>query len=307
MTAVSMSVEDMLDPLLQLYLDRNWLIFPCAWGSSRAPLVMGGFHAASRDPGVVADWCRRWPKARWAVRTGKAPQGSDIVIIDLDRKNGKNGFETFARVTGSTEMPATARVRTPSGGGVHLYFRAPATGCLSTQDDGSRTRRGLGQGIDVKGDLNQCHVPGGASSQHCWDEEFNLLTVPLMVLPAILTPIEIPEPVDQMPSPERRAAISNVGAYAKATLGRTCDRIRSASPGRQRRVLNYESYEMGRLATALGLDHRAVVEELIEAGLGMQREGGREPWRRHDVKYQVEHAFEDGLKEPKQPQIRNRR
>jgi hypothetical protein len=292
---------------LQLYLRRNWPIFPCRWDGSRAPLTPFGFKSASRDPGVVADWSRRFPRAFWALRTGRAPMGSDVAVVDLDRKNGKDGFRTFAELTGSSELPATPRVHTPHTG-THLYFRAPPGGCHSVTDPGSRRRPGLGSGIDFKCDLAQAHLPGGPMSPYRWDDEFNLVTIPqLMMLPAVLTPVEIRDAEDEMPPRERRPAINNLDNYARAALTGTCDRIRSTPPGGQRKRLNDESLQMGNLAAGLGLDHQTVVDALVEAGLGMQNEWGKPPWTRHDIKKTVQDGFRDGLRKPYQPRVRGRR
>jgi hypothetical protein len=49
-----------LDPLLQLYLDRGWLIFPC---DKRGPLIRNGngFYDATNDVKLVTRWWTLWP------------------------------------------------------------------------------------------------------------------------------------------------------------------------------------------------------------------------------------------------------
>jgi Bifunctional DNA primase/polymerase, N-terminal len=303
--------ESRLEPLLQLYLRRHWMVFPCAWYGAREPLVKGGFHAASRDPGVVFDWWQREPRALVAMPTGRRPQGNGFAVVDVDRKNGKDGFKTLAELLGTTALPLVPRVHTPSGG-LHLYYQAPPNGCHSTIDKGGKIRPGLGSGVDFKADRSQVHAPGGSpSSPYRWDDQCNLLTIPqLMPLPAVLIPVEveISDEEDAAPAPDSRPASGKlVDLYAKAAIAKTCDRIRAAVPGVQRKTLNDESFQMGSLAAGLGLDHQAIRAQLIGAGLAMQQQAGRDAWTRHDVKKTVEDGFRDGLRKPYRPRIGGRR
>jgi hypothetical protein len=306
-----------LEPQLQLYLSRHWMVFPCAWYGAKAPLVKGGFHAASRDPGVVADWWEREPRALVAMPTGRRPQGNGFAVVDLDRKNGKDGFRTLAELLGTTKLPLVPRVWTPSGG-LHLYYQAPPNGCHSTIDKGGKIRPGLGSGIDFKCDRSQAHAPGGSpSSPYRWDDECNLLTIPqLMPLPAVLIPVEveIPDEEDAAPAPDSRPASGNDEAYAKyaqryldAAIRNACNRIRSTPPGFQRKMLNDESLQLGGLVAGLGFARSGVVEALVAAGLEMQPDPRKDPWSRHDVRKQVLGGFNDGLRKPYRPRIEGRR
>jgi hypothetical protein len=259
-----------------------------------------------------------------ALATGKRPQGSGLAIVDLDTKNGKNGFATLADLLGTTALPCVPRVHTPSGG-MHLWFQAPPKGCHSTIDVGGKQRPGLGQGIDFKCDRSQCHAPGGSpSSPYRWDPQYNLLTLPdLMPLPPELIPVELEisdeEPFDKSSgaaglasaSSERGPANGNdrlAKAYAEAAIAKACDRIRGTAPGRQRKTLNDEALQLGGLVAGLALGHHsAVVEALIAAGLEMRSDAGKPPWTRHDVAKTVRAGFNDGLLKPKRPNLGGRR
>jgi hypothetical protein len=300
-----------LDPLLQLYLDKGFLIFP--WDGRRTPLVPGGFHGASNDARLVASWYERWPWAVWSIATGRPPQGSGIVIADLDCKNGKNGFLTLAGLTGSSKLPEAPRVHTPSGG-QHLWFQAPPNECGTTVGDKGKRWRGPGPGIDIKADRGSCHLPGGSpASRYRWDPTYNLETALLLLLPTVLTPVRIPDEDSETRVPAgasgQRQKIDDAvaEAYAETTIARTCERIRAAVPGEQRHTLNAEAWSIGRLAAGLGLNRQKLIADLIEAGLAMQQQAGYPPWLRHEVEKTVKTGFDDGMKKPKIPQWRSSR
>jgi hypothetical protein len=305
-----------LEPNLRLYLARNFLTFPTYWQGARAPLIEDGFHSASRNQLIVADWWRRWPRALVALATGKRPQGSGLAIVDLDTKNGKNGVATLADLLGTTALPCVPRVHTPSGG-MHLWFQAPPKGCHSTIDVGGKQRPGLGPGIDFKCDRSQCHAPGGSpSSPYAWDDQFNLWTLPhLMPLPPQLIPVEVEIPDEEdaagpaAASTERPANGNDrlARAYVEAAIIKACDRIRRTAPGNQRQTLNNEALGLGGIVAGLGLGHSGVVEALTGAGLEMRSDARKPPWTRHDVRKTVLGGFNDGLLKPKRPNLGGRR
>jgi replicative DNA helicase len=79
---------------------------------------------------------------------GPQPNGLNIVVIDLDPKNG--GFETWAAILADIgSMPETAWHGTPSGGR-HYFFDSPVP---------IRNSRRLGPGVDVRGEGGQVVLP----------------------------------------------------------------------------------------------------------------------------------------------------
>jgi hypothetical protein len=293
---------DRLEPQLANYLAMGILVFPCRGRDQ--PLVRGGFYGASRDPGLVASWWRRFPDAWVVIRTGAKPSGSGIVVIDVDPENG--GFDTLAGLIGP-ELPRVPTVHTPTYPGLHFWYAYPDRGCISTVGKGGKRRKGLGPGLDVKADLSQVHAPGGSPrSPYRWDEIYNLNTLPLIPLPAVLTPVEIPDDEEETTAARPRRPIARPDAYAEKALSNACERIRNAPPGEQRNKLNGESLSMGSLAAGIGLDHAWVTSELIAAGMVMANQAGRAPWRRHEVRDVVMTGFRDGLRNPKTPQRRSR-
>src|SRR5262249_49569558 len=70
-------------------------VFPCN-PLTRAPLTDHGFKDATTNPDQIRTWWMRWPDAL----IGFWPGPSDIAVLDIDMKNGKNGLAEFYRLTG---------------------------------------------------------------------------------------------------------------------------------------------------------------------------------------------------------------
>jgi hypothetical protein len=94
---------------------RGLAVFPIPTGQREAPR---GWHTrASCDPDQT------WPAG---ANVGVGCRASGIIVVDLDRKHGKDGITAFGRLctTAGQWWPDTFTVATPHG--LHLYFAAPA-------------------------------------------------------------------------------------------------------------------------------------------------------------------------------------
>ncbi len=121
------------------------------------PLTRNGVKDATDDEAQIQTWRTKYPKAHWGVATGVR---SGVVVIDLDRRPGKDGIaslKVLAEPHGG--VPHTRLVRTGSGG-LHLYFRHPGGWVPNSAGK-------LGPGIDVRGDggyvvsAGSGHISGG--------------------------------------------------------------------------------------------------------------------------------------------------
>ncbi|MFD0685901.1 bifunctional DNA primase/polymerase [Actinomadura fibrosa] len=103
---------------------RGWPVFPCK-PQSKEPATLHGFKDATTDPDVIGGWWWEMPAANVAIATG-APA---VDVLDVDVKDGGNGFEAFNRLKRAGLLSgALTIVRTPSGG-LHTYFAGTAQGC----------------------------------------------------------------------------------------------------------------------------------------------------------------------------------
>src|SRR5262245_46958410 len=113
------TLDDALD-----YAEGGWPVFPCQWQGERRkrPLLPSpGLHLASKDPEQIETWWRRWPQALIGVPTGEV---IGLSVLDIDRKDDANGYNTFADEFGFALWPATPTTHSPSGG-AHLWFADP--------------------------------------------------------------------------------------------------------------------------------------------------------------------------------------
>ena len=88
-------------------------VFPCK--PDRKPYTHHGFLDATTDPQQISDWWKKWPDALIGMPTGEK---SGIAVVDLDVKNGKNGFAFVP----DWESRSNVIARTQSGG-AHLYYK----------------------------------------------------------------------------------------------------------------------------------------------------------------------------------------
>lgn len=120
-------------------IELGFCVFPVN-PETKQPFTTHGHLDATQDVELVATWFSLdYPQAVVGVHAG----ASNLVILDLDRKNGKDGFESVD--DGWLEIPDSYHYDTPSGGR-HYIYRAPAGKRLAP----ARDYRGL-SGVDRRG------------------------------------------------------------------------------------------------------------------------------------------------------------
>ncbi|KQM83648.1 bifunctional DNA primase/polymerase [Agromyces sp. Leaf222] len=130
------------------FADAGIPVFPCIAGGKR-PLTLAGFHDATADSGVVAEWWSAWPNANLAVPTGAR---SGLEVVDVDVTDERSGFDAFSVAQAAGILDGEyARVRTPSGG-MHVYFP-------SAIDRPQRCWQSATAHIDFRGDGGYVVVP----------------------------------------------------------------------------------------------------------------------------------------------------
>ncbi|MEI6084008.1 MAG: bifunctional DNA primase/polymerase [Verrucomicrobiota bacterium] len=114
---------------------RGWSVFPLV-PNTKKPLLPWrehSTHLAER----VRSWSAKYPDCNWGVDCGK----SNLAVVDIDLKDGKNGLESLLLLEtehGGKLLRDTFTVTTPTGG-KHLYYTGQC-----------RSVNGLGVGLDLK-------------------------------------------------------------------------------------------------------------------------------------------------------------
>lgn len=93
----------------------GWHVFPCS--AAGKPLVRWGDEATT-DPATIKNWFRRGE--RIGIHCGR----SGLLVVDRDRKHGKDGFASL-KAAGHT-VPRTFGYKSRSGKGRHDYYAPPA-------------------------------------------------------------------------------------------------------------------------------------------------------------------------------------
>ena len=95
---------------------------------AREPVTRHGHLDATTDEDVIRQWWKRYPNAEPGVHTGR----SGVVVLDIDRKNGKNGEDSL--MDAWLDVPESFKYDTPSGG-THIYYTAPEDVRLAPASD----------------------------------------------------------------------------------------------------------------------------------------------------------------------------
>ena len=147
-----------LDATLK-YVAKGWPVFPC--NAHKQPLLKDWPNTASIDPEQITAWWTRWPYALIGMPTGER---TCIVVLDIDRKHGRNGVRTLAGL-GYAGARRPYRPVLTAHGGFHLHFQRPEGGLRNTAGAGGR---GIGDGLDRRGDggwlLRCCRHPVPATA-----------------------------------------------------------------------------------------------------------------------------------------------
>jgi len=127
---------------------KGFWVFPLVAGE-KTPIYPGKYRSyATRDEKILRQW---WIDPLLGLERDYnigictdlfGDKGEALVVIDIDKKEGKNGFETLKKLkTMGKTFPKTAMAKTPTGG-VHLFYRTE-----KAIKQGSNV---LGPGVDIR-------------------------------------------------------------------------------------------------------------------------------------------------------------
>ena len=85
------------------YLARGWSVLPLRCGDKRPLIRWDTLQQARTDAATLARWFAHWPDANIGVVTGEI---SNLVVLDVDPKHGRDGSPIFSR-SSTTRLMST--------------------------------------------------------------------------------------------------------------------------------------------------------------------------------------------------------
>lgn len=263
-------------------------VFPLKPGQ-KTPAVPGWQNFATTDPDALREW---WGGADWRVyaNIGVAggpfgSNGRNLVIMDVDNKNGKNGSSTLADLEREHgPLPATVTAITPTGG-FHLYF-------LSSGPVGNSVEK-LGPGLDVRGMGGYVVAPGSiiGGNRYEWEEGRSPADMPVAECPeAWVQALRGTAKPKEGPTPEPAVSLDDPGDIfrALAYLEREAPTATEGAHGDQTTF-----------AVAARLKDFGVSEtDALDLLLNNWNERCSPPWEPEDLARKVANAYRYGREAP---------
>jgi hypothetical protein len=239
---------------------------------------------ATTDPATIEGLWRKWPHAEpgWALPAG-------VVVVDVDIKNGKNGYSDFARLEGCDPRTVGAPMATTPSGGLQVFYAA-------TKPYVNRAPIAPGLGIDTRTEGGLVVLPSAGNGRQ-W---LKSLDTPMPPAPAWLDCVVKKEPLILAP----KGALKGPGTSetpadpcarrkALALLDRACAAIVAAPVGERHNTLNRECFTIGGI---IGRGDIAYVDAYGPLLAAAQTVRHVPPWR--NLERTVARMLEDGLNKP---------
>jgi putative DNA primase/helicase len=271
---------NMMESALQLA--EHVPIFPCT--KEKTPRTPHGYKDATTETKGIKRWWQKHMFAMIGMPTGTA---SGIDVLDLDVKNGKNGFNAVP----NWQDLSPIIVRTPSGG-AHLWFKSDGTVRCSTS--------AIAPGVDTRGEGGYVILPpsfniegkylfekggiGELGSLPPWPEEF-AIAKRSRALPSLAA---------VQKEPTHYADTESLSAASE--LNEACAEMAATNEGSRNDTLNKLAFTLGQLIGAGRLEKSAATARLAEAakkaGLGDA-----------EIAATIKSGTDAGRKEPRLPTI----
>lgn len=101
---------------------RGFYVFPVA-ENQKAPAMFKQYTPkATRDEATITQWWTQHPRSNIAIATSVYKDGKALIVVDVDKKNGVNGFDQLLELElNGNVLPRTYTQKT-AGKGEHLVY-----------------------------------------------------------------------------------------------------------------------------------------------------------------------------------------
>jgi len=250
-------------------------VFPCRV-KDKAPLIPGGFKAASKDPEQIHSWWNKWPDALIGMPTGEGT-GIFVVDVDIDPARGVDGEQSLSNLVARYGgLPDTKNIRTRRGGR-HMYF---------TMEPGIGNSTGkYGIGLDIRGEGGYVIVPPSPGYTVICNKA--PAKAPDWLIKLLVKPTRETKQSSTLPP------VNIDGTqYGKAAFAGLIGQMRSAVDGNWNDTLNTVAFRFGQLVAGGELPD-AAGEQLKQAA---RETGTAKPGDETRLQRTFRSGFESGLK-----------
>lgn len=232
---------------------QGWPVLPL---KGKIPATKHGCHDATTDEAQLR--ATFTDEHNIGVATGEA---SGLIVLDLDVKGGKNGFDSLAQLeTEHGPLPATLTAKTGSGG-MHMYYKLPADVTIGN------SAGKLGPGIDVRGQGGYVVAPPSIHPETGVRYEWSSdpATTPIAEAPAWLIE-RLHVPMQPSISAVVPMEVSDrAKQYGLKVLAERARELASTTDGERNHRLNQAAFRIGQLSAACGIPFATACSELLAA------------------------------------------
>lgn len=220
-------------------------VFPLRGKMPAIPEKLGGHGCldATKDPDVVKQWAKQYPKANVGIATGS------LVVVDVDR----------AEALSELSLPETLTVKTGrTGTGLHFYYWTKNT------EIGNRANWPV-KGVDIRGKGG--YVVGVGSVHPETKQVYEIFNdSDIALLPTDLEELFLKKP-DLKVLPYSFDRPSDPRVYMDVALRAICQEIAACPEGGRNHLLNAKAFRLGRFVEGGLISREDVYTSLLHAAI----------------------------------------
>ncbi len=253
-------------------------IFPVS--ITKQPLINEWQSLATKDPVQIERWKQEW-RDRYAYHGVPTGLNNDLLVLDIDVKDGRSGIETLKSL--GLSIPVTMWQQSQSGG-YHYLFKYPKDGkkygnkanIFSSHFPKDSQGKPYKTGLDTRGEGGYIAWYGNASNDQIAEAPAWMLEV-YSAAPTVSQQHSTPYLVDL--------------ATATSEFNRAIQNLRLAGEGSRNHELNTQAYVVGKLVASGAIPQDYAIDQLRQAArqIGLDAE---------EIEKTIASGFGTGIERP---------